>query len=613
MTKHSDIEDGSQFQMGTAKAQGPVECLGMTFSDDNARREHFLGILRERLKDRAFRATEGFPVGSDEDILALSDPPYYTACPNPFIADFIKHYGKPYDPSKPYNREPFAADVSEGKNDPVYNVHAYATKVPPGAIGPIIAHYLDSDECIVLDPFAGTGMAGVAVTRTKRNAIGILQDLSPAAAHIAAALQADINGPIFRTCAESIIGDVETECGWMYGTRVKGAEAQVRYYVWSDIYACDSCSQPVRIWDIEGAKSVGGLKERAPCPHCGSLISKQFMVPMTETYFDRVLSSKKERIMSQPVLKVINKGHRSHKLPVDDSDVSLLKRINDQAIPYAVPTAKMLFKDECWGDQWRSSYHLGVTHAHHFYTNRNLWILCAIWNRIEHARPYSLKRLLQFWFTASLSRVTRLNRYMAQHDRNVGPLAGTLFISPIQAEISPFYFFREKIEDVIAALPKNGSGVKHRIFVSASSSTELLLPENSVDHIFTDPPFGDNLMYSELNFLVEAWLNVYTSQSLEAVIAVSQDKGLRDFETLIRRVFAECYRVLKPGRWMVVEFHNSRNTVWAAIQEALSASGFVIADVRTLDKQKGTTKQLTQAGTVKQRSDYLSLQTQRRP
>jgi len=51
---------------------------------------------------------------------------------------------------------------------------------------------------------------------------------------------------------------------------------------------------------------------------------------------------------------------------------------------------------------------------------------------------------------------------------------------------------------------------------------------------------------------------------------------------------------------MVVEFHNSRNTVWAAIQEALSASGFVIADVRTLDKQKGTTKQLTQAGTVKQ-------------
>ena len=47
------------------------------------------------------RNIEGFPIGSDEDIIALSRPPYYTACPNPFIGNFAKHYGKPYDPSKP--------------------------------------------------------------------------------------------------------------------------------------------------------------------------------------------------------------------------------------------------------------------------------------------------------------------------------------------------------------------------------------------------------------------------------------------------------------------------------------------------------------------------------
>ena len=81
--------------------RGVVECLGMTFENDDARRAYFLGKLRERLRDPEFRKIEGFPIGSDEDILALSDPPYYTACPNPFIADFIKHYGKPYDPSKP--------------------------------------------------------------------------------------------------------------------------------------------------------------------------------------------------------------------------------------------------------------------------------------------------------------------------------------------------------------------------------------------------------------------------------------------------------------------------------------------------------------------------------
>ncbi|MBL7172014.1 MAG: hypothetical protein ISS68_04185, partial [Desulfobacteraceae bacterium] len=76
------------------KKNKPVECLGMTFPNDEARREYFLEKLREKLKDPEFRKIEGFPIGEDGDILALSDPPYYTACPNPFIEDFIKHYGK---------------------------------------------------------------------------------------------------------------------------------------------------------------------------------------------------------------------------------------------------------------------------------------------------------------------------------------------------------------------------------------------------------------------------------------------------------------------------------------------------------------------------------------
>ncbi len=124
-----------------AKPQGPVECLGMTFENDEERREYFLGTLREKLKDPEFRKIEGFPIGRDEDILDLSDPPLYTACPNPFIEDFIKHYGRPYDSGRSYSRETFAADVSEGKNDPIYNAHSYHTKVPHKALMRYILHY----------------------------------------------------------------------------------------------------------------------------------------------------------------------------------------------------------------------------------------------------------------------------------------------------------------------------------------------------------------------------------------------------------------------------------------------------------------------------------------
>jgi hypothetical protein len=73
-----------------AASQEPVECLGIEFPTDEARRQHFLEKLKEKLKDPAFRKLEGFPIGDDEDILALSDPPYYTACPNPFLEELYR-------------------------------------------------------------------------------------------------------------------------------------------------------------------------------------------------------------------------------------------------------------------------------------------------------------------------------------------------------------------------------------------------------------------------------------------------------------------------------------------------------------------------------------------
>lgn len=138
-----------------------VECLGLNFPSEQARREHFLTLLAEKLKDPTFRKIEGFPQGTDEAILAMSDPPYYTACPNPFLEDFVRHYGKPYDPSVKYSREPQTIDVSVGKTDPLYKAHSYHTKVPHLAIVPSILHYTEPGD-IVLDGFGGSGMTGVA-------------------------------------------------------------------------------------------------------------------------------------------------------------------------------------------------------------------------------------------------------------------------------------------------------------------------------------------------------------------------------------------------------------------------------------------------------------------
>jgi len=146
---------------------------------DDETRAAYRERLRQALRDPAFRAIEGFPLGDDEDILSLSDPPYYTACPNPFLPEIVARWqeeraqlraelGLPDDASDNgndghgvYHREPFATDVSEGKNHPIYNAHSYHTKVPHKAIMRYILHYTDPGD-IVLDGFCGTGMTGVA-------------------------------------------------------------------------------------------------------------------------------------------------------------------------------------------------------------------------------------------------------------------------------------------------------------------------------------------------------------------------------------------------------------------------------------------------------------------
>jgi hypothetical protein len=126
------------------------------------------------------------------------------------------------------------------------------------------------------------------------------------------------------------------------------------------------------------------------------------------------------------------------------------------------------------------------------------------------------------------------------------------------------------------------------------------IEDDCIDYIFTDPPFGKNLNYSELNYIWEAWEKVFTNNADEAIMNPVQSKELIDYQSLMTKSFTECFRILKPNRWMTVEFHNSQNSVWNAIQEALMRAGFIIADVRTLDKQRGSFKQETTFSAVKQ-------------
>lgn len=141
---------------------------------------------------------------------------------------------------------------------------------------------------------------------------------------------------------------------------------------------------------------------------------------------------------------------------------------------------------------------------------------------------------------------------------------------------------------------------KQTSIITTQSSTSINMPDCSIDYLFFDPPFGANLNYAELNFIWESWLGVITHREKEAIEDKGQKKDLHDYRVLMTSCFSEAFRVLKPGRWMTVEFSNSKAAVWNAIQNALTDAGFVVANVSVLDKKKGSFISITTTTAVKQ-------------
>lgn len=537
------------------------------------------------------RDIEGFPIGKDEDILALSDAPWYTACPNPYVNNFIKAFGTPYDEETDnYDRKPFVSDVSEGKNDPIYNAHSYHTKVPHKAIMKFIEHYTDEGD-IVFDGFCGTGMTGVAAQLLNRKAI--LSDLSPAATFIAYNYNTPVDVNEFEREAKRILAEVEKECGWMYETlhtdgKTKG---KINYTVWSDVFICPYCNQEHVFWDAAVDKENGKVNTEYACPNCNANVTKRSCTRSTTSFFDSAIEQQVTQAKQVPVLINYTAGKKRYEKSPDENDLNLIKQIEDSAIPYWFPINK-IEKGEKTGEPLR----IGITHVHHFYTKRNLWVLSTILNKSMISIEYV--NLFKWFITAGVLVHTKM--YAFRDNRKGGIVKGTLYISSLGQENKPFRFIRDKINAYVRYSKTTVNKNKNVILLTQHSGSFVKnIPNSSVDYIFTDPPFGGNIMYSELNFLWESWLKVSTNNTSEAIINKTQFKYLSEYKELMTSCFKEMYRILKPNRWITVEFHNSKASVWNAIQDAITKAGFIVAQVAVLNKQQGSFNQITTSGAVK--------------
>lgn len=550
------------------------------------------------------RHIEGFPIAKDEDIIALSNAPYYTACPNPFIEDFIKEYGKPYDEeTDDYHREPFAADVGEDKHDLIYNIHSYHTKVPPRAIKKYIEHYTKPGE-IILDVFSGTGMTGVAaqicddygVENSQR--IPLLIDISS----IASFISSNYNMPILSnqiSDLEIIIQELRDKFKQFYETNHKldvnqvftfkdiPQKGYINYVVWADIFICPNCSCELNYFNVAVDKNTNKTKKEFNCPECSMLLSKAKCTRATELTFDQKLNQSFRITKSLPVLINYSVGKTRFNKTPDENDLEILKQF--KGIPVGLPNDRIAFE---MGDKTSEMLRGNVNYIFQIYRMRTLYILNQYYKR-----SFGNSKAM-FLLTSALPKLTILNRFMPEHGSRalVGPMAGTFYLPAMSVEnnvISQLEFQLKKLKNLSY---KSGPSI-----VSQQSGTSLVnIPENSIDYVFVDPPFGANIMYSELNCISESWLKSKTNIKSEAIMNKTQKKEISEYYFLMQNAFSELYRVLKPNRWMTVEFHNSKNSVWNTIQSSLSIAGFIIADVRILNKEKKTINQYNTRGAVDQ-------------
>ncbi|WP_191566564.1 DNA methyltransferase [Metabacillus idriensis] len=610
----------------------PVICLGLTFKNEDERREYFREELRKKLPN--LKKNEGFPIGEDEDIIALSDPPYYTACPNPWLNDFIEMWTKEKNDDLSYNREPFATDVSEGKNDAVYNAHNYHTKVPYKAIMRFILHYTKPGD-IVFDGFSGSGMTGIAAQMCGSEKVikdlgytikgseifdqgtnliseiggrySILNDLSPAATFTSYNYNTYINLEKYKHQAQKILDDIEQECSWMFetnhtldGTVQKNSKSEIikgiiNYIVYSDVFLCSNCAEEFVFWDEAVDEQKGKVRDVFDCPKCKAELTKKSIERSMETKFDTRIGSSITQAKQYPVMINYKVGNKRFEKKPDDFDLENLRKINSIEIPYWYP-----------GDELPKGYNTeqpkkshGFTHVHHFYVKQNMYVFSKLASA-SVKNPFLYSLIGDMLPRASKMHKIAVSRLNTNLSKTAGILSGTLYIPSNSIAYSALEMLKYRVKDIINYI-ENVKHVKGSNVITNQSSTEVKqIKDNSIDYIFTDPPFGANLMYSELNYLWESWLKVFTNNNKESIINNVQNKSINDYQSLMIECFKEYYRILKDGRWLTVEFSNSQSTIWNAIREAIEKAGFVIANVSALDKKQGSFKAVTTTTAVKQ-------------
>jgi predicted RNA methylase len=510
----------------------------------------------------------------------------------------------------------YAKALPANRSGSLYGAFPYPTKISPEAIAIFIAAHTNAGDT-VFDGFAGSGTGGLAALlcenppdelREEAKRLGlnaqwgarnaILYELGALGAFVSRTLTNPPEPRSFRKAAEEILDAAETAEGWMYSARgPDGNDGVIRYLIWSDLLLCPECNSEITMWDACVSRNPAQMSADFTCPACSHKAPLDDVSRLTQTLRDDRIGKPTRLRIRRPVCVHGTTGKTKWSRPITDQDLKLLDRVAKQPLPDSIPRVEIP-----WGDLYRKGYHQGITHLHHFYTRRNLIVFGQLWNRTEHYQD-RLRDALRFWLLSyNASHATIMTRVVAKSGQKdlvlTSAQPGVLYVSGLPVEKNLVAGLRRKLSTITDAFTIVRDR-KARVDVYQQSSCRTHLPDQSIDYIFTDPPFGGNIPYAEINFINEAWLNHYTDQTEEIIISKHQKKGLTDYQALLTAALSEMRRILKSEGKVTLVFHSASAEVWNALQAAYEASGFSVECAGVLHKTQGSFKQVTTEGAVR--------------
>ncbi|MDT4896816.1 MAG: hypothetical protein QOH25_1893 [Acidobacteriota bacterium] len=447
-----------------------------------------------------------------------------------------------------YAINPINQIITGRKSDPLYMLHSYWAKKPFDAIRTFIEHFTEEGD-IVLDPFLGSGSTVLVAALCGRNAIGA--DVSPSAMKIACGYCNDHPFNELIRLRDALLSDIWKEIGWLFQLKDK----YIRSIVISEKFRCVKCFRTVSVAEM-------GLEDqRDECPYCEEKVNTR-----TLTYLKNSASPFSVDIQDAKI------SHRAsdsfivgQSTKYDQAFADLYKRI-EEAPEINLPSDRLIPQRLIdLGGRLQSSGTLSTSQLH---SKRQRLMLSGIRRIINQKQcSFSGKKSLEFIFSSILLNATQMYRV---RKGGGGGVAGAYYVPPVRRETNAYRVFAEKFDDLLKAqkfYPIDGIGEK--IALSRQSAGDLSnIPSNSIDYIFTDPPYADTMPFAALNAVYDYWFE--TDSTYTAFEAIGDD-----WIDIMSAFFKEAYRVLKPGRWLSLCYHDTSEGTWVKVQDLAAEAGLI--------------------------------------